>query len=274
MTPWRMRMVVLLATGAVVAAATASAKGPALGVSSGPQGVRAPSGDVKYVAMGARGGATVVRVIRLGDRTVVRSRVIPGHYGIAAVALSTMGGVSGDGMTLVLPSLDRGATTRFAMLSTATLRVRKVIQLDGLFTFDAISPDGRIVYLIEYLSETNYRVRALNVASGGLYAAVVADKREAGEPMAGYPVTRATGSRGWVYTLYGRDDKPAFVHALGTASRVAVCVDLPWIVPQTRLNRVRMSMSPDGSQLVLRNRAGRVALVNTRNYEVTVVRRP
>ncbi len=149
-----------------------------------------------------------------------------------------------------------------------------MIRLDRLFAFDAISPDGRIVYLIEYLSDTNYRVRALNVASVGLYARVVADKREAGEPMAGYPVTRATGSRGWVYTLYGRDDKPAFVHALGTASRVAVCVDLPWIVPHSTLNKVRMSLSRDGSQLVLRDRVGRVAVVDTNSYSVKTIRKP
>ncbi len=258
----------------MIAVTSALAKGPTIGGSSGPQGVLAPSGDVKYVAMGARGGGTVVRVIRLSERKVVRSRVIPGRYGIAWVAFHTMGGVSGDGKTLVLPSLGRGATRRFAILSTDTLRVRKVIRLDGLFAFDAISPDGRIVYLIEYLSDTNYRVRALNVASGGLYARVVADKREAGEPMAGYPVTRATGSRGWVYTLYGRADKPAFVYALGTASRVAICIDLPWTVSQSTLNNVRMSLSRDGSQLVLRDGAGRVALVNTGSYEVTAVRRP
>jgi hypothetical protein len=270
----RTRILVLAALGLAFAAA-ASAKGPALGVSSGPQGVLAPSGKVKYVAMGARGGATVVRAIRLADRTIVRSRTIPGRFGVAVITFDgTRGGVSADGETLVLPSLDRGETTRFAVVSTRTLHLRKVITLDGLYTYDAISPDGRILYVIEYLSETNYRVRALNVATGGLYEQVVVDKREAGEAMTGYPVTRATtADGGWVYTLYGRESEPAFVHALGTPDRIAVCIDLPWTVTRAALMHVRMKM--DGSQLVLRDRVGKVAVVNTTNgYTVTAIRKP
>jgi len=271
----RTRILVLAATGLALATA-ASAKGPALGVSTGPQGVLAPSGKVKYVAMGARGGGTVVRAIRLTDRTIVRSRTIPGRFGVAVITFDgSRGGVSADGETLVLPSLDRGETTRFAVVSTRTLRVQKVITLDGLFTYDAISPDGRILYLIEYLSDTNYRVRAVNVATGGLYEQVVVDKREAGEPMAGYPVTRATSADGWAYTLYGRDTEPAFVHALGTPDRVAICIDLPWTVTRTALMHVRMAMSADGSQLVLRDRAGKVAVVNlTNSWKVTAIRKP
>lgn len=274
----RIRFLVLLVFVLVlVPAFVAAAKGPALGVSSGPQGVLAPGGALKYVAMGARGGGTSVRAIRVGARkAVIRSRSIPGRYGVAVVAHdASTGGVSADGATLVLPSLDRGATTRFAILSTATLAVRKVISIDGLFTYDAISPDGRIVYLIEYLSAENYRVRALNVASGGLYAGVVVDKRESGEPMAGYPVTRATSTDGrWAYTLYGRERGPAFVHALGTPYRAAICIDLPWTVSRTALMHVRMSMSRDGSQLVLRDRTGRVAVIAASGYKVTGVRKP
>jgi hypothetical protein len=271
----RIRILVLAAIGLALTAA-ASAKGPALGISTGPQGVLAPSGKVEYVAMGARGGATVVRAIRLSDRTIVRSRTIPGRFGIAVIAFDgSRAGVSADGETLVLPSLDRGETTRFAVVSTRTLHVRKVITLDGLFSYDAISPDGRILYLIEYLSDTNYRVRALNVATGGLYRQVVVDKRELGEAMTGYPVTRATSADGgWAYTLYGRESEPAFVHALGTPDRIAVCIDLPWTVTRTALMHVRMTLGT-GGQLVLRDRAGKVAVVDTTNgYTVKAIRKP
>jgi hypothetical protein len=270
------RLALFLCLGLLSAAAAASAKGPALGIDSGPQGVVAPSGGVKYVAMGAHAGRTVVRAIRLRDRTVLRSNTIPGRYGVAVVSFDgTRGGVSPDGRTLVLPSLDRGATTRFAVVSTDTLRVRGTIELKGLFGYDAISPDGRILYVIEYLSAESYRVRAVNVASGRLYAGVVVDKREAGEPMAGYPVTRTTsGDGGWAYTLYGRDEEPAFVHALGTSDRIAVCIDLPWTVSRTALMHVRMAMSSDGTELVLRDRAGKVAVVDMGNYKVRAIRKP
>ena len=272
----RTRTLVLAAAVAAGAAGAALAKGPVLGVSSGPQGVAAPSGAVKYVAMGARGGATVVRAIRLADRTVVRSRVIRGRFGVAVVAFDgSTGGVSADGRTLVLSSLDRGETTRFAVLSTSTLRVIKLISLDGLFSFDAVSPDGRIVYVIEYLSDTDYRVRAVSVTTGALFEQVVVDKREAGEAMTGYPVTRAVSRDGeWAYTLYGRESAPAFVHALYTSRRGAICIDLPWTVRRTALMHVRMALSADGRQLVLRDRAGKVATIGVGNYEVTAVRKP
>jgi hypothetical protein len=271
----RIRILVLTALGLTLAAAGAAAKSPVLGVSSGPQGVVAPSGAVKYVAMGARGGATVVRAIRLRDHKLVLSRRIPGRFGIALVTYGgTMGGLSHDGKTLVLPALDRGETTRFAVLSTATLRLRKVITLDGLHTFDALSPDGQILYTIEYLSDTDYQVRAVSVATGTLFEQVVVDKREAGEPMTGYPVARVTDGNGvWAYTLYGRDGKPAFVHALYTTERGAVCIDLPWAVDRSALMHVRMSM--DGTDLVLRDRAGKVAVVDTANgYRVKAIRKP
>jgi hypothetical protein len=272
----RKRILVLAVMGLALAAA-ASAKGPALGVSSGPQGVLAPSGKLKYVAMGARGGATVVRAIRLRDHTTIRSHTIPGRFGIAVITFDgARGGVSADGETLVLPSLVRGETTRFAVVSTRTLRLTKVITLDGLFTYDAISPDGRTLYVIEYLSDTNYRVRAVSVATGGLYEQVVVDKREIGEAMTGYPVTRATSADGgWAYTLYGRAREPAFVHALSTWDRAAICIDLPWTVTRTALMHVRMAMSADGSQLVLRDHAGKVAVVDAMNgYQVRPIRKP
>ena len=268
------RILVLAATALALAAAGAAAKGPALGVSSGPQGVVAPSGAVKYVAMGARGGATVVRAIRLRDHKLLRARLIPGRFGIAVItSTGTTDGVSPDGETLVLPSLDRGETTRFAVLSTRTLRVRKVIELDGLFTFDALSPDARTMYAIEYLSDTDYRVRAVDVSTGSLYARVVVAKGEEGGTMTGYPVARATGEGGeWAYTLYGRDRAQAFVHALYTPQRTAICIDLPWVVKRTALVHVRMSMEP--GELVLRDRAGRVAVIHTGNYTVTGIRPP
>jgi hypothetical protein len=273
-----MRTAILVAVALAVAltATAAAAKGPVPGIDTGPRGVRTPTGAVKYVAMGARGGGTVVRAIQVADGKVVRSRVIPGRYGLAVVTLDgSRGGLSADGKTLVLASLDRSEIrSRFAVVATGTLALRKVITLPGLYSYDAISPTGSIVYLIEYKPSEAYNVRALDVATGTLYQGVVVDKREAGEPMEGYPVTRATTSDGaWAFTLYGRDLEQAFVHALGTKDRVAVCIDLPWIVSRTALMHVRMAMS--GSDLVLRDAAGRVAVVDTLNgYKVRAIRRP
>ena len=63
--------------------------------------------------------------------------------------------------------------------------------------------------------EPTYQVRAFDVAKGRLIDRVIADKSDAGDPMQGYPLTRASASGGaWAYTLYGRDHAKAFVHAL------------------------------------------------------------
>ncbi len=75
---------------------------------------------------------------------------------------------------------------------------------------------------------TNYQVQAYDVAAGHLLPGVIADKRQAGWVMSGYPVAWAeTGDGGWVYTLYRQDDNYPFVHALDTVHRRAVCIGLP-----------------------------------------------
>jgi hypothetical protein len=273
-----MRTAILVAAALGVAlTATAASANPAPGIDTGSRGVLTRTGAVKYVATGARGGGTVVRTIRMADHKVIRSRVIPGRYGLAVVSFDgSRGGLSTDGKTLVLASLDRSSTaSRFAVLATRTLAVRKVIEAPGYFSYDAISPTGSIVYLIEYEpSGAAYRVRAVDAATGRLFPDVVVDKREAGEPMEGYPVTRATTHDGaWAFTLYGREREPAFVHALGTNDRIAVCVDLPWTLSRTALMHVKMAMS--GTDLVLRDRTGRVAVVDTTNgYKVRAIRPP
>ena len=52
--------------------------------------------------------------------------------------------------------------TTFAVVDTRRLAVRRHLALRGDFSFDAISPDGRTMYLIEYSARdlNNYAVRA------------------------------------------------------------------------------------------------------------------
>ena len=55
------------------------------------------------------------------------------------------------------------ATTRLLVLHTPSLRFRTAMRLRGDFSFDAVSPDGSRVYLIQYLSPTDptrYAVRS------------------------------------------------------------------------------------------------------------------
>ncbi len=80
----------------------------------------------------------------------------------------------------------------------------------------------------------------MEVASGALDPTVLADKALLLEgPMEGIPVARtATRSGEWVYTAYrGRH---AFVHALDTVRRTAVCIDLPHRASRARDWKLRL----------------------------------
>ena len=69
-------------------------------------------------------------------------------------------------------------------------------------------------------------MRAYDLRAGRLLAKPVVDPDEADEPMYGVPVTRVPSPDGrWQYTLYQSAEHP-FVHALDTARRTAVCIDL------------------------------------------------
>jgi Ni,Fe-hydrogenase III component G len=148
------------------------------------------------------------------------------------------------------------------------LAVRHTFAFRGRWAYDAISPDGRTVYLIEALSGTDanhYLVRAYDLRLGRLVAGAVADKSEKGA-MAGYPLSRVSSAGGvWVYTLYMRPGGNPFIHALDTRDRAAVCIDLSWR-GTSDLSGVSLSLSRDGRRLVVHGPNGRtVASVRTPN---------
>lgn len=103
-------------------------------------------------------------------------------------------------------------------------------RLRGRFAFDALSPDGSWLYLIEHrppAGSENYRVRLLDLRSGRLQREPIADKVNLQTDMTGLPMARATTADGvWVFTLYRGGDHD-FVHALNTKDAFALCLDLP-----------------------------------------------
>src|SRR3982750_192046 len=137
-----------------LAPAAAGDGGPAPGAVVGWDGVVDPLGSVRYVALTGRG--TTVATITVEGGRVLDFRTLPGGYGIPSVAFDgTTAGVSADGSTLVLASfmgpVYPGQVSRFALLRPDNhLRTRRLVVLKGAFSFDAISPDGNTLYLIEY----------------------------------------------------------------------------------------------------------------------------
>ena len=90
--------------------------------------------------------------------------------------------------------------------SSRTLdRDARVIELAGTFEFDALSPDGSLLYVIEQLPGPpagHYQVRVVETATGVLRPAVVADKTKIDEAMAGWPIAQDRRPDGLVFTLY------------------------------------------------------------------------
>jgi hypothetical protein len=261
------------ATGAALISSSA-----ALGVGPWPglaAAVRSPNGDVRYTASRSE-GSTVVRAVRSAAEGGVVARVtLDGLWGIPAITSTGVGGgLSADGRMLVLsePATYSGlrSQSRFLVLSTRTLAVEKTIALGGEFGFDVLSPDRRTMYVIQHRSRADlvsYVVRAYDLARNRLLPGTIVAKGETGS-MRGYPISRATGRGGsWVYTLYNRGSGAPFIHALNTARRAAVCIDLPHVAAGNLWN-MRLSVSPDGRRLQVRSNGSAIAAVDIKTLRV------
>jgi hypothetical protein len=198
---------------------------------------------------------------------------VPGHYGVPGAALDgSTTGLSADGRTLVLAQVRRNQyaptrTTHLLVVGTRPLEVRHTIVLRGWSVVDAISPNGRWLYLIHYASSnlTHYEVLAYDLSEHRLLAKPIVDPHDRGEAMTGFPISRVIGPGGrWVYTLYYRPSGEPFVHALDTAGVRAVCVDLPRVDQANWSARLRLSAGGSALQVTL----GRTTLasIDTRTF--------
>ena len=228
-----MRHVLCLATASLLVSLVPSALagGPDLGTTAA-----IANGEVSYAT--SRDGATTTIALRASDGHVLRRASVPGIWGIPRVTLrGAPGGLSHDGRVLVLgqathPPRPLRTVTQFVALDARKLAVTRTVRLSGDFGFDALSPNGRTLYLIQHMPGsdlTRYRVRAYDLAAGRLLPRAIADTRQKGWLMNGYPAARVASSDGrWVYTLYANPNNYPFVHALDSVSKTAVCIGLPW----------------------------------------------
>ena len=269
--------VLLAALVAAVVPAAARADGlPVLGIDVGSTGVASSSDGTRYVTIPA-GSRTIVERIAQHGGQVRAWRSLRGTFTIPAVAYDgSAGGLSADGTTLVLieprTSFPR-ATTKLVVLSSDGLKPLRVVKLQGDFSFDALSPQGSWLYFIHYVSPndpTRYLVQAYDVLRGRLSAKPIIDPDEPGEKMRGNPLSRMMSADGrWAYTLYDGAGATPFVHALDTVGRSAHCIDLDGIASGTDLWQVRLGLDRDGKQLVVRDSASRLLLIDLRTLSVT-----
>jgi hypothetical protein len=242
-----------------------------------PRAIAGPPGSSSvFMTQSTEDGTSLAR-IDTDQNATVQTRTVGAGFTIPTVAIDkSTSGLSADGKTLVLaqPLSGLGArATQFELINTRSLHMRDAITLPGSYSFDAISPDGNILYLIQYTSPANpskYLVRAYDVSAGDLLRAPVIDPSEAGQPMTGKPVTRAMSPNGqWAYTLYQGSDEGPFVHALDTSGRSAKCVDLDGLNLPTNLSGSRLAVSGDGGQLTIVRHGNELGTIDTHTFAVS-----
>src|SRR5262245_44875803 len=138
----RRLLVLSVAAGALgLLTATGLAAGPSPGVLSGGNGILAPGGKIRYVSFTNDSGSVLTAVLT-GGGSIARSKWFTGPLGIPLVAYDgTTGGLTPDGRTLVLASSPNSAS-QFLVLDAKTFKLRRQVDLNGQWAYDAISPDG------------------------------------------------------------------------------------------------------------------------------------
>jgi hypothetical protein len=271
------RLLLLIALAACALAPSALADGlPVLGVDVGSSGVAVPGAPDRYVTVNEGTVTLVERIARDGGGLRGLARVA-GTFTIPAVAYdSSASGLSADGRSLILieprVSFPR-QMTRFVLLDARTLHVRRTITLRGDFSFDAVSPHARSMFLVNYTSPndpTRYTVRGYDLEKGALLPAAVRDPAERSDKMRGSPITRVMSADGrWAYTLYDGAGSTPFVHALDTVGLRAHCIDLPMLAGRRDLWALRFTLTR-GAQLRVGTPGAEVAQIDLASYRASV----
>ncbi len=262
-----------------VTAPQAHADGLPLPVENSPTGVSSPGGAIHYLTADS-GGRTMVVSQTVRGGAVRSASLLRGRFVIPLVAYDgSAGGIAPDGRTLVVirprASFPRAATTFAVFDAKPRLRLRRRFTLRGDFSYDALSPDGRALFLINYLSArdpTRYRVRVYDLVRRRLDPQPIVDPREPPDAMNGLPMTRVTSRDGrWAYTLYDGAGKHPFIHALDTSERRAVCIDLHGAAFARNPAGLRLRLAASGRLDVLREGGAALASVNRRTFDVQTV---
>lgn len=270
---------VAAAAGLLIGAPVATgAGGPVIpGGAYGGNGVTGPEGQpsaaFRYLTVDTDGAGTLVEKIATDGGTLASLRRLSDPWTLPAVTISgDASGLSADGDTLILirPYEGRAEQTRMLALNTRRLQQSEKLVLDGRFSFDAISPDGGLIYLVEYENPRNpldYRVRAYDLAADEFLPGKIVDPEKPDEQMTGQPIARQTSPDGrWAYTLYG-GGRETFIHALDTQEATAVCVDLEQFGPRD-LYRLGLEADPASGALTVLLRGDPAAVVDPETFEV------
>src|SRR5258708_10398329 len=166
-----------------------------------------------------------------------RTLQLPRHYDLPQATISGVpGGMSQNGKWLVLQSFDETASVPSAshllVVDTSFGSTPVQVELNGWFDFDAISNDGKNLYLIQYIAPQLYHVRLYHVALHQLDPTVIVEKGNSpNTPMAGVKLMSVPSPAGeGLFTLNPRRKEGPFIHGLRPAGGQwagAAGIDLP-----------------------------------------------
>jgi hypothetical protein len=250
------RLVPCLAVVAALAAAPgALAAFPGPYAVQGGQGVLSKDGSLRFVAAKSAEGTTV-SAISTKDKSVQMSRTFDTALGVVTLTPDGPGeGLTRDGSAFVLQTAGFSTRTQFVVLRTRDLSTQDRFTLKGTFAFDALSPNGSMLYLIQHKTVNDidhYIVRGYDLRTHTLLPGRIADKTQRSWVMQGWAVARATSANGrWVYTLYANPGGYPFVHALDTVRRVAHCVGVPWPATAEQGELWSFTLTLEGNRLAL-----------------------
>jgi len=262
----------LAVLAALAAVPVALAAYPSPYASQGGEGVMSKDGSLRFVAVG-QGADTVVKAVRRADGSVLMTQTLTGSFGVPMLTQNGPGGgLFRDGSTFVLQSTGYKPQTTFQLVGARDLAKRDTITLKGTFAFDALSPDGSKLYLIQHTTKDDlqhYVVRAYDLKDGALLPGKIADKTQKGWVMEGFPAARATTADGrWVYTMYWNPNGFPFVHALDTVRGIAHCVGFARTAPSGAL--LDYTLGVKGNKLMIRSRGGTLyRVIDRTTWKVT-----
>ena len=225
--------------------------------------------------------------VESGDRTIVRgidpatgldqtSFVVDGRWSVPSAYGPAPSGLSANGkwMVLVAPPHATGTAVvnRFGVVDLVSRKLDRIVTADGDVGFDAVSDDGRNLYLVEHLVPApRYAVRVASFNGTGLQGGILGQIKTAEpEVMNGlYHASVAVGAD-WFLSLYSNPGRGPFIHALNTTQLYAQCIlNIP-DVPATLRPAWSMLHDPGHAKLYAVNGAGGVVSeVNTGALTVT-----
>lgn len=222
--PSRELLYVATSTGTAIVDATADRV-----VASLPPGILLPDRSAYWTV--EPGTPTAVRALDPQSGSEMVAFTVDGQWAPPATYGPAPSGISRNAkwMVLVAPkatSPGADVVNRFAIVDLANRRLDRIVAVPGDMSFDAVSDDGRNIYLVEHLVPSpHYVVRVASFQGAGLAAGVIGQIKTAEpEVMNGLYHASVAVSGDWFLSLYSNPTRGPFIHALNTTQLYAQCI--------------------------------------------------